>query len=126
MNRFKSVIKTDISVPMQFNPEQVKVLMVCGPPSGVKVVGSYMLHTELKQNLIIDLLLCLPNNCMQEKDYLNQRYMRKRAIYLAYLAKCLSDNELISSCAYSFIANDPQRPILTIKPNGNPKYYLYL
>jgi hypothetical protein len=38
----------------------------------------------------------MPRDCLQEKDHWDERYYRKRAIYLAYLATAVSDDFVVS------------------------------
>ncbi|KAE8449951.1 hypothetical protein EG329_007090 [Mollisiaceae sp. DMI_Dod_QoI] len=62
-------------------------------PSNVNVIGSYALRTMVKTDgvLSIDMVVVMPSDIFQEKDYLNYRYFYKRAYYLACLAAGLQD-----------------------------------
>lgn len=107
----------DVKIPLSMKPRKVKGDMVFSPPTSVEVVGSYPLQTCLKQKMKVDLVLELPKECMQEKDFLNQRYLRKRATYLAYVAHYVKSLENVSSVMFSFFMENHQKPILIIKPS---------
>lgn len=55
---------------------------------------------------------------MQEKDFLNQRYLRKRAVYLSYVAHYLKRSDIVSNVEFSFFMENPQKPVLLIVPKG--------
>nr|XP_039272633.1 nucleolar protein 6-like [Styela clava] len=107
-----------IQIPFVMKPAKVKGEMKCTPPADIQVVGSYLLDTNLKQKLNIDLVLELPTESMQAKDHLNQRYLRKRAVYLAYIAHYLLENDLISELKFAYSEENPLKPVLLLKPSG--------
>ncbi|CAF4370421.1 unnamed protein product, partial [Adineta steineri] len=61
------------------------------------------------------LLVEIPHICIHKKDYLNNEYIEKRAIYLCYLAK-----KLQYLLEFSHL-NDTtlNQAVLIVKPNGN-------
>ena len=54
---------------------------------------------------------------MQEKDFLNQRYLRKRAMYLAYVAEAISKNGNYD-LEFSYFNEEPLKPVLLVKPKS--------
>lgn len=55
---------------------------------------------------------------LHPKDALNQRYPRKRAIYLAGLAQHLAASPAIGAMRYSCLHGNRLRPILLLSPPG--------
>lgn len=51
-------------------------------------------------------------------DEINQRYPRKRALYLAGLAQQLCFSESVGSLSYSCLHGNRLRPVLLLKPPG--------
>ncbi|KAG0148906.1 hypothetical protein CROQUDRAFT_371363 [Cronartium quercuum f. sp. fusiforme G11] len=99
-------------------------------PQDIKVVGSWVMQNGVKlakgkgRCNCIDLLVEMPLEVLQEKDYLSNRYFHKRAHYLACLAASLSSS-LSSSpfgadfdLAYDNLRSDPSKPVLLLKPKG--------
>jgi hypothetical protein len=94
------------------------------PPTFIQTIGSYIYNglivkSSNKISAIIDLLVEIPRICIHKKDYLNNEYMQKRAIYLCYLAK-----KLKYSLEFSHL-NDTtlNQAVLIVKPNGNRKNF---
>lgn len=59
-----------------------------------------------------------PQSVLQPKDALNQRYPRKRALYLAGLAQHLLSSPDIGSLRYSCLRGNRLRPLLLVTPPG--------
>ena len=59
-------------------------------PASVQLVGSYLLRTTAAPALNVDLAVEIPAASLHEKDYLDQRYVDKRLLYLTHLAHALS------------------------------------
>lgn len=51
-------------------------------------------------------------------DGINQRYSRKRALYLAGLAQHLSTSPLVGPLHYSCLHGNRLRPLLLVAPSG--------
>lgn len=49
---------------------------------------------------------------------LNQRYFRKRALYLAHLAHHLAQDPLFSSVRFSYTSGCHLKPMLVLRPRG--------
>lgn len=87
-------------------------------PSYINVVGSYALKTLIKQqeDVAIDLVLTMPGDIFQEKDYINYRYFHKRAYYLAVLAASIAGDKATKKLklSYEYMNGDHLRPILVV------------
>ena len=59
------------------------------PPAKIELVGSYLLRTVARPALNLDMTVQIPAACLQEKDYLDNRYVDKRLLYLAHLGASL-------------------------------------
>ncbi|XP_029423844.1 nucleolar protein 6 isoform X2 [Nannospalax galili] len=55
---------------------------------------------------------------LQDKDGLNQRYFRKRALYLAHLAHHLAQDPLFGSVRFSYTNGCYLKPLLLLRPHG--------
>ncbi len=58
-------------------------------PARVDLVGSFLLRTAARPVLNVDVALEMPASCLGAKDYLNYRYLEKRACYLDVVAQYL-------------------------------------
>mmetsp|Transcript_17344 Transcript_17344/g.56764 ORF Transcript_17344/g.56764 Transcript_17344/m.56764 type:complete len:1002 (+) Transcript_17344:276-3281(+) len=99
------------------------------PLRGAHLVGSVESGTALSTEAIADVAIELPSQCFREKDYLDQRYTAKRALYLAKLAAALqkaSGDVRSESLGLSFIDGDVRSPCLVLQPSlpGCPKVRL--
>ncbi|KAK2165674.1 hypothetical protein NP493_1357g00033 [Ridgeia piscesae] len=56
--------------------------------------------------------------CLQAKDHLNQRYLRKRAVYLATVAAHLRKNTLVERLSFAYHHGDHMKPVLMVTPAG--------
>ena len=83
-----------VAVPMVMDPVGVKGQLTLTPPTSIRLAGAYVLNAAIKMDnepITLDLMIQLPNDSMmQEKDHWDERFFRKRAIYLAYVASQLS------------------------------------
>lgn len=55
---------------------------------------------------------------LHPKDVVNQRYPRKRALYLAGLAQYLASSSDIGAMRYSCLHGNRLRPVLLLTPPG--------
>lgn len=88
----------------------------------VSLVGSFALKTGIYQpkGSSIDILLTMPKEVFEKKDYLNFRCLHKRSVYLAYLTYHLTillkreklDHFL--NLEYQYFNNDTLLPVLNI------------
>lgn len=96
------------------------------PPAQFNVVGSYVSKTMVKSQSghAIDMIVEMPKDIFQEKDYLDLRYFYKRAYYLAVLAASIR-SELGSSVVFAFEHCNGNRllPVLKLSPRDSPNRY---
>ncbi|KAM9331048.1 nucleolar protein 6 [Gastrophryne carolinensis] len=107
-----------VKVPFLQLPYQVKGKFHFRPPASVKVVGSYLLGTCIKPEINVDLAVTMPREILQEKDNLNQRYLRKRALYLAHMAHHFSKSKLFGSVKFAYMNSNHLKPVLILRPQG--------
>jgi len=104
--------------PLPPTPSPVKGKFCFQKPVSVKVVGSYLLGTETKPDLNVDIAVEMPKECFQPKDYLNLRYHHKRALYLCNIAAHLMKSLLFESVQFTHMNGEVLRPILLVQPKG--------
>ncbi|XP_067386974.1 nucleolar protein 6 isoform X2 [Emydura macquarii macquarii] len=114
----QSWLPKDVKVPFLQVPFSVKGKFRFLPPATVKVVGSYLLGTCIKPEINVDVALTMPRAILQDKDNLNQRYHRKRALYLAHIAHHFSKEKLFSSVKFTYMNSNHLKPILLLQPSG--------
>ncbi|XP_013378402.1 PREDICTED: nucleolar protein 6 [Chinchilla lanigera] len=107
-----------VRVPLHQVPYAVKGSFRFLPPAQVTVVGSYLLGTCTRPDINVDMALTMPREILQDKDLLNQRYFRKRALYLAHLAHHLAQDPLFGSVRFSYANGCHLKPLLLLRPHG--------
>ncbi|XP_004372388.1 nucleolar protein 6 isoform X1 [Trichechus manatus latirostris] len=107
-----------VRVPLHQVPFTVKGCFRFLPPVQVTVVGSYLLGTCIRPDINVDVALTMPREILQDKDGLNQRYFRKRALYLAHLAHHLARDPLFGSVRFSYNNGCHLKPSLLLRPQG--------
>ncbi|XP_058808859.1 nucleolar protein 6 [Phymastichus coffea] len=107
--------KCNIKVPITKLPNDCVGIFKYIPPSSIIVGGSYSSDTIIGPNISIDIFVEMPENMFSKIDSKNYRYIRKKAVYLAFLASKI--NEEIAE-SKSFVGNH-WNPILKIIPQGN-------
>ncbi|XP_072815347.1 nucleolar protein 6 isoform X2 [Vicugna pacos] len=107
-----------VRVPLHQVPYTVKGCFRFLPPAQVTVVGSYLLGTCIRPDINVDVALTMPREILQDKDGLNQRYFRKRALYLAHLAHHLAQDPLFGSVRFSYTNGCHLKPSLLLRPHG--------
>ncbi|CAF0827834.1 unnamed protein product [Rotaria sordida] len=113
--------KFDIKIPLSFSKMKKKFQFI--PPTIIQIIGSYtydgiIVKSSNKISTIIDLLIEIPRICIHKKDYLNNEYIEKRAIYLCYMAK-----KLKYSLEFTHL-NDTtlNQAVLLVKPNEKSSF----
>ncbi|KAM3161942.1 U3 small nucleolar RNA-associated protein 22 [Lachancea thermotolerans] len=101
----------------------------------VSLIGSFALKSATydPQGSSIDVLLTMPEELLEKKDFLNFRCIHKRSVYLAYFTHHLSvilGKENLTEflqLSYDLLNRDPLCPILKIqcKPGGSSEYNFY-
>ncbi|XP_054842072.1 nucleolar protein 6 [Eublepharis macularius] len=112
----QSWLPKDVKVPFVQVPFTVKGRFRFLPPVSVKVVGSYLLGTCIKPAINVDVALTMPREIFQDKDNLNQRYHRKRALYLAYVAHRLAKEQLLGSVMFAYAHGNHLKPMVVLQP----------
>uniref|UniRef100_A0A8C9VAJ2 Nucleolar protein 6 n=1 Tax=Scleropages formosus TaxID=113540 RepID=A0A8C9VAJ2_SCLFO len=113
-----SWISEGVKVPFLWVPKTTKGKFHMAPPASVSLVGSYPLGTCTKPSVSVDLSVIMPPAVLHPKDVLNQRYPRKRALYLAGLAQHLRSSPEIGTLRYSCLHGNRLRPLLLLTPPG--------
>jgi U3 small nucleolar RNA-associated protein 22 len=91
-------------------------------PAQFNVVGSYVSKTMVKtqKDHAVDMVIVLPEEILQEKDYLDLRYFYKRAYYLAVVAAAVKKEfESEAQLSYEHLNGNPLCPVLVIQPNAS-------
>ncbi|XP_075823608.1 nucleolar protein 6 [Microtus pennsylvanicus] len=114
----QSWLPAGVRVPLHQVPYAVKGSFRFLPPSQIIVVGSYLLGTCIRPDVNVDVALTMPREIFQDKDGLNQRYFRKRALYLAHLAYHLAQDPLFGSVRFSYTSGCHLKPSLLLRPQG--------
>ncbi|XP_073474509.1 nucleolar protein 6 [Aquarana catesbeiana] len=114
----------NVKVPFLQAPYQVKGKFHFRPPTSIKVVGSYLLGTCIKPEINVDLAVTIPQEILQEKDNLNQRYLRKRALYLAHMAHHLSRSKIFGSVTFAYMNSNHLKPLLLLRPQGKDEQFV--
>lgn len=87
-------------------------------PEKVTVIGSFALGASVLPEAVADVGVLVPSSCFDEKDYLNHRYMAKRALYLCHIARILKErrSELqVKEIGWGGVSWDARRPFLTVQ-----------
>ena len=110
--------KFNIKIPLSFSKMNKTFQFI--PPTIIQTIGSYtydgiIVKSSKKISILIDLLVEMPRICIHKKDYLNNEYIQKRAIYLCYLAKRLKMYSLEFSHLNETTLN---QTVLIVKANG--------
>ncbi|NXP62701.1 NOL6 protein, partial [Chloropsis cyanopogon] len=111
-------LSKDVKVPFLQVPFNVKGRFHFVPPAELKVVGSYLLGTCVRPEINVDIAVTMPREIFQDKDNLNQRYHRKRALYLSHIAQHLSKEKLFGSVNFAYMNSNHLKPILLLRPQG--------
>ncbi|XP_056141122.1 nucleolar protein 6 [Lampris incognitus] len=107
-----------VKVPFLLVPKASKGKFHMAPPASVNLIGSYPLGTCTKPRFSVDLAVTIPADILHHKDALNQRYPRKRALYLAGLAQHMRTSPEIGSMRYSCLHGNRLQPLLLLTPPG--------
>ncbi|XP_021908004.1 LOW QUALITY PROTEIN: nucleolar protein 6 [Carica papaya] len=85
-------------------------------PKSVEIGGSYAIRCIAKPHATVDLLVRMPKECFNEKDYLNYRYHAKRCLYLCVIKKHLMSSSPIQKVEWSTLQNEARKPVLVVYP----------
>ncbi|XP_057323676.1 nucleolar protein 6 [Microplitis mediator] len=115
LSNLKSLKKLKVKVADVEVPVNEKGTYRFLKPSNISVIGSYSLGTTVGPNIVIDVMIEMPSALFQKHDYQNYRYLRKRAIYLAYVAANLNSEVAEKKSYYG----ESWMPKLKIVPAGS-------
>ncbi|RUS78247.1 hypothetical protein EGW08_013986 [Elysia chlorotica] len=107
-----------IQIPILERPAHVKGTFQFEPPVDVCVSGSFVIDAMVMPDVVADLILVVPKGFFQPKDYLNQRYTRKRALYLCSLASHLDKLKRVQDLKFKNFMGNPHKPVLLVKLNS--------
>nr|CAD7443268.1 unnamed protein product [Timema bartmani] len=108
----------NVKMPMKQQPFEGKGSFQFIKPSAVSIVGSFASNSCVGPDVCIDLAVEMPRQCFQQSDHLNERYLRKSALYLCHLAGTLQSCHLVQSASFRLCQGDPLRPLLEVRPVG--------
>ncbi|KAJ2751873.1 U3 snoRNP protein [Coemansia pectinata] len=96
-------------------------------PKVVNIVGSYPLGMAAQSHsgFNVDVVVQMPAELFQERDYLNFRYFYKRAFYVAVLLIGLQQHSAISELfdvEFSCLRSDTRLPIVVLRPKSGVKH----
>lgn len=92
-------------------------------PTQFNVVGSYVSKTMVKSQSrqAVDMIVEMPEELFQEKDYLNLRYFYKRSYYLAIVTLAIREEfGNAADIAYEFLNGNRLIPVLQVAPTRKP------
>ncbi|KAH0540795.1 nucleolar protein 6 isoform X1 [Cotesia glomerata] len=115
LSKLKSLKKLKVKIADVEVPKNEKGTYRFLKPSSISVIGSYPLGTSIGPNIVIDVMIEMPSALFQKHDYENYRYLRKRAIYLAYIANSLKPEVAEKKTYYG----ESWMPKLKIVPSGS-------
>lgn len=102
-------------VPLIQNPHKVRGMFCFYPPKSVTIVGSFLQGTAIKNKSRIDVAVEMPQKFYQMKDFMNHRYIRKRALYLVTIANHLKEQPFVDKeMHFTYHKGDHFKPILVI------------
>ena len=82
-----------VFIPLDMKPKSVKGIMKLIPPENIKLDPVYKMNgiAQIGDLIELNLIVKMPQDCLQEKDHWDQRYFRKRSIYLGKRQNCFSN-----------------------------------
>ncbi|KAL2167229.1 hypothetical protein VTG60DRAFT_1580 [Thermothelomyces hinnuleus] len=119
-SKLEKTTKIKVPFPDPQPQENSNYKVAFAKPAQFNVVGSYVSKTMIKtqKDHGVDMVIVIPKEILQEKDYLDLRYFYKRAYYLAVVASLLQ-KEFGSEArlSYEYLNGNPLCPVLAIQPN---------
>jgi len=118
-----SMVEGQAKIPFDLEPLEVKGNFSFFPPKDINIGGSFQLDSCLKSPICkVDFMVVMPQECMQDKDYLNQRYLRKRALYLAFIAKWIQcECKGKYQVQFGYFQYDLFKPVIYVRPTDKLK-----
>ncbi|XP_043670065.1 nucleolar protein 6 [Vespula pensylvanica] len=107
--------KLHLNIPILNVPVDIKGTFKFLKPLTINIIGSYSFDCTIGPNAAVDIMIQMPDDLFQKHDYQNYRYLRKKAIYLAYITSNIRDDLADKKC---FLGSN-LKPILEILPPGS-------
>ncbi len=115
---FSVYISVHLSVYIYLTIYQLYVCLCMCLTVYVSVCQSFCLKYYALVHSVTIWCIFFLKSILHPMDAINQRYSRKRALYLAGLARHLSFAKCVGSLHYSCLHGNRLRPILLLKPPG--------
>ncbi|KAB5518226.1 Nrap protein [Coniochaeta sp. 2T2.1] len=115
--KLKKAHKIRVPFPEPTPPKDSNYKLSYAKPEAFNVVGSYVSKTMVKsqEDRTVDMIVVLPKEVLQEKDYLNMRYYYKRAYYAAQIVAALEKEfEGTASFKFEYLNDNPLLPVVAI------------
>ncbi|OIW26735.1 Nrap protein [Coniochaeta ligniaria NRRL 30616] len=115
--KLKKAHKIRVPFPEPAPPKDSNYKLSYAKPEQFNVVGSYVSKTMVKtqEDRTVDMIIVLPREVLQEKDYLNMRYYYKRAYYAAQIAAALQKEfEGTANFAFECLNDNPLLPVVAV------------
>lgn len=113
----KKAHKIRVPFPDPAPPKDSNYKLSFAKPEIFNVVGSYVSRTMVKtqEDRTVDMIVVLPREVLQEKDYLNMRYYYKRAYYASQFAAVLQ-KELgdTADLRFEYLNDNPLLPVVAV------------
>jgi U3 small nucleolar RNA-associated protein 22 len=118
-----------IPFPEPRPPKDANYKLQYAKPAHINTVGSFPLNlgTKTGDDIVVDLVVTMPSEMFQEKDYLNHRYFYKRAYYLACLAAGIqASKETKYKLSFDTLHGNQLLPVLIVEIDSDtlPKHDL--
>ena len=120
----RDLIKKKVAIPFPDPkpPHDAQYKLEYQKPININVVGSHSLKLATRTNTtcVIDMVVTMPPELFQEKDFLNHRYFYKRAFYLGVLAAGLQQ-QMGREMSLRFVTfhENPLKPVLEVSPKDS-------
>ncbi|XP_039291239.1 nucleolar protein 6-like [Nilaparvata lugens] len=116
----ESVRKSKVKYPLPDLPKDAKEAeFKFVPPVDVRVIGSFNSAICIGPEIGIDVAVVMPKSIFGKEDYLNGRYLRKRARYLCSLAECLLTIDSVDTPRFCLLSSNPLKPVLAFGPSAS-------
>lgn len=98
----------------------------------INVIGGFSLKTYIRrpEGNGIDMVVVMPKELIQPKDFLNYRYLHKRAFFIAYLVSQLQEKavkeDLPFNFSYKYFNDDPLKPVIRITSTAGKSDYHFI
>lgn len=111
-----------VPYPQPRPPKDSQYKVSYAKPTQFNVVGSYVSKTMVKSQgrRTIDMIVEMPKEIFQEKDYLNLRYFYKRAYYLAIVTAAVrKEFGTTADITYEYLNGNRLVPVLRLTPTAS-------